>query len=295
MFVLRFSIQSEYLELLDDALEELGCDNYSAFENLILGFSDNRLDDSGFPITNFFMIEVFCQLKDDISKNINILQNKFHEKIQDIKIDELRKEDWVESYIKELRPIICGSFYVYNESMRDITIAENLIPIKINSALAFGSGHHQTTQACILNLLKLSMTEPPKEILDMGCGTGILGICALKMWKESRLIGIDIDPDATKISNENYRLNEVNGNAITSSSVPHQYFDLIMCNILKQPLINFHHDFAIATKTEGHIIISGFIMSQEEEIMDHYRSVGFSVVNTIYQDEWVSILLTKKT
>ena len=135
----------------------------------------------------------------------------------------------------------------------------------------------------------------PQDVLDMGCGTGILGICASKIWKNLKLIGIDIDPEAVRITKENYELNNVDAEAIVGSEVSEirRRFDLIFCNILKQPLIDLCPGFSKIMDSGSYIITSGFIISQEKEVLDAYKTEGFAVENRIQLDDWLSIAFRK--
>ncbi|MDR0640344.1 MAG: 50S ribosomal protein L11 methyltransferase [Holosporales bacterium] len=298
MFILKFLVPNSILDELDQVLEQAECLDYSAFENPSLGFSTD-VDEAEFPIANFFNVEVLFQSEDSISGVISTLQAALGENIRDVKVDELADADWVQLYLNDQHPVVCGDFYIFEDrhnvvyEMENAGTTKNLIPIKINAALAFGSGYHRTTQMCLRNLLELSRRCQPNEILDMGCGSGILGICALKLWPKASLTGIDIDRDAAKIAKRNYKANGINGQAKTASAVPKQSFDLIMCNILKRPLIDLHKDFYGAINAGGHIIISGFIKSQEDDIVEAYTSAGFKVLNSLYQDDWASLLLVK--
>ena len=294
----KFQISSKLLPQIDTLEEEGDFDNISVFENTELGFSD-MLDQDGFPIAKFFDVEILVKNEKNAKQLQQCLSERFGDEIHFFHYASLKDEDWVQAYIDELKPVICDNFYFYNGTIQPAPVQTkykntNLIPIKLNSALAFGSGHHQTTQACLLNMRYLfeQNTYEVKNILDMGCGTGILGICALKLWNKAKLIGIDIDAEAVKITEENYRANEINATTIIGSHPPEEAdkFDLIFCNILKQPLVALCADFARVIKTNAHIITSGYITSQEAEITKVYTAQGFESINRIQIDDWVSIM-----
>ena len=296
MISCKFLIPYCLLKKLDNFLEEHEVTNVSSFENVELGFSDD-LDDDGFPIAKFFNVEIFTTDLTEAENLKEILKNEFGDDVKNFTSSELKDEDWVELYTKELKPIICEKFYFYNEEIQDKPNNDSLIPVKLNSALAFGSGHHQTTQGCLMNSLFLFAENfKPKNILDMGCGTGILGICTSKIWPDSKLLGIDIDPEAVRITKENFKANDVKADAITDcnvESLKSQKFDLILCNILKQPLIDLCPNFSEILEMGGHIITSGFITSQEKDVVDCYKSNGFEIANRIQIEDWLSILFTK--
>lgn len=295
MLSCKFIISHEEIEILNSFLEEIGLYNVSIFENTNFGFSED-CDENGFPVAQFFDIEIFLNDKNEAKNLQEILNDKFLQSIQNFQINEIDNKNWVDLYLKELKPITLGNFYFYNDSIQNTTCDSNLIPIKLNSALAFGSGHHQTTQSCILNAEFLKNNAfCPVDILDMGCGTGILGICALKLWQNTNLLGIDIDPEAVKITLDNYRANDIKASAIVASdlSVVNKNFDLILCNILKQPLLDLSQNFYEKLNINGYIITSGFIKTQEKDIINKYQTQGFKMINRILMDDWLSILFRK--
>ena len=294
MISCRFSIPSEVLSEFELFSEVEELDNVSVFENAASGFSD-RLDKNGFPIANFFDVEILFPNEQAVRNFESKLKSRFPDHVHNFQFSVLKDEDWVDLYTRSLTPVICECFYFYDENVQQNTADGNLIPIKLNSALAFGSGHHQTTQCCIRNILHLhKFGVSPATILDMGCGTGILGICTMKIWTGSELLGIDIDPEAVRISKENYRINGVAADAIVGCRVDGtSRFGLILCNILKQPLIDLCPEFRKSLTAGGYIITSGFITSQECEIVECYENVGFSVENRIQADEWLSITFRK--
>ena len=293
MFSCKFQISSDSLTDLDNFIEEIELDNVSIFENTEAGFTD-KLDEHGFPVAKLFDIEIFTENANLVK---NVFDRRFGESIKFIDISDVAEKDWVASYLKELKPVICDKFYFYNEFTQSIPENQKFIPIKLNSALAFGSGHHQTTKACLLNMLWLSehISSSPKNILDMGCGTGILGICALKIWEGAQLLGIDVDEDAVNITQSNYISNDINAEAIVGENLQNidNKFDIIFCNILKQPLITLCSEFAVAMRPDAHIITSGYINSQEPEIIEHYATNGFDIVNRIQLDDWVSVMFKR--
>lgn len=296
MFSCKFVVPYSLLEELDAFLDEKELYNVSIFENPSLGFSDN-VDNNGFPIAKFFDVELYANSKTEAENLYEILTHKFKESIQNFQISNIDNKDWIELYKKELKPIVLDNFYFYNDSIQENTTDSNLIPIKLNSALAFGSGHHQTTQACILNAKFLKDNAfTASNILDMGCGTGILGICALNIWKKANLLGIDIDPEAVEITLDNYKANDIKARAITGHDLSRisENFDLIFCNILKQPLLDLANAFYERIIQGGYIITSGFIKSQEDEVIDKYQSIGFKLINKITMEEWISVLFRKQ-
>jgi ribosomal protein L11 methyltransferase len=296
MISCRFLVPNEILTTVDNFIENLGLTNFSSFENSDLGFLD-KPDENGLPVAKFFNVEIFVVDRSDAKSLESNLRNRFQNEIRNLETLELKDGDWIGLYTKELKPVLCEDFYFYNEQIQTRPDDEKLIPIKLNSALAFGSGHHQTTQSCLSNMRCLNNKGfYPKNILDMGCGTGILGICALKIWHDAKLLGIDIDPEAARVARENYLANSINSKVVTASDVSfvNAKVDLILCNILKQTLIDLCNSFYCIANTTGYIITSGFITNQEYDIVACYQNRGFEIINRINLEDWLSILFRKK-
>ena len=300
MFSCQFLLTYVRLSSLNEYIDELDISNISIFENQEFGFLDD-VDECGFKIAKIHNVEIFQETEAQATALKIKLLNKFPEVVQSFKTTQLQNNDWIELYTQELQPIVCGDFYCYNDALQPPPVG-NVIPIKLSSALAFGTGHHETTKACLCNLDWAHKSHnAPKNVLDMGAGTGILGICAKKLWPNTALLGIDIDKDAVDIAVANYHSNNIIGVVEHAKNVDEliqheQEFDMIFCNILKQPLLDLCKDFwKILTPNTGTIITSGYIENQEDEVVSMYLHNNFEIVNKIYINEWVSIAFQKKS
>jgi ribosomal protein L11 methyltransferase len=165
-----------------------------------------------------------------------------------------------------------------------------LIPIKIDAGRAFGTGEHATTKGC-LEMISLLKT-PPLKILDVGTGTGVLAIACKKLWKDAEIFATDIDEVAVEIAKENAGLNDTNIKLAIKYSVDKSY-DLIVSNILANPLIDMAGDFEKMLKIDGKLILSGFTKQQLQKLVETYSSFGFMLIDTISIDDWRIVLFTK--
>ena len=162
--------------------------------------------------------------------------------------------------------------------------------------MAFGTGQHETTYLCLeaLQFLK-DENFKPENILDLGCGSGILAIAAAKIWKDT-VTATDNDPIAVKVAEENSHENNVTLECFTSEgfAIFKDYenvkFDLIFANILMNPLLEMAED--MAKYSNGKIILSGFKTEQTEKILEKYTSLGFKSERLFVKNHWVSLLLT---
>jgi len=214
------------------------------------------------------------------------LEQIFNTKINlDIKIETKENEDWIANYQNSVKPVEIDEFYIHPAWHSP---KENKINIVINPALAFGSGHHETTSTCV----KALKQEVKKDmlVLDVGCGSGILGIVANKLG--AIIDACDTDPLAVESAKENYELNNANYNNIWvgSANKTNKKYDLVVANIIADVLIFIYKD--IEKTAQNRLILSGIINKYKEKVMNKY-SKSFKVVNTIKKNEWVTLILER--
>src|SRR6201999_428938 len=124
----------------------------------------------------------------------------------DVAFDTIEAKDWVKATLEELVPVRAGRFIVHGQHDR-ARVPPNKLGIEIEAALAFGTGHHGTTRGCLLLLDEALKAYLPRRVLDLGTGTGVLGIAAAKALHD-RILATDIDPASVRVARENARLNE---------------------------------------------------------------------------------------
>lgn len=175
--------------------------------------------------------------------------------------------------------------------------------IEIDPGVSFGTGKHETTQLCIRQLRKY-MTRDAK-ILDVGCGSGILSIVALKLGAKE-VVGTDIDRDCIFSTRDNLQVNHLQdakaefyvGNLIDDQVLQEQVgtekYDIVVANILADVIIPMAPVIPDRLKEDGIFITSGIIDFKEEEVKNAIRDAGFQIIETNYQGEWVNITARKK-
>jgi ribosomal protein L11 methyltransferase len=172
--------------------------------------------------------------------------------------------------------------------------------IEIEAALAFGTGHHGTTRGCLIYLDYVLRAKAPKRMLDLGTGTGVLAIAAAKATKR-RVLATDIDPMSVKVARENMRLNGV-GNLVdtvcaTGFSSPafgdRAPFDLILANILANPLRAMSTDMTRHVTHKGMVILSGLLPHQAMSVIAAYRARGLVLRKHQIIEGWSSLLMQR--
>ncbi|MBM6947802.1 50S ribosomal protein L11 methyltransferase [Mordavella massiliensis] len=180
---------------------------------------------------------------------------------------------------------------------------EDKLIIHIDPGTAFGTGMHETTQLCIRQLKKY--VEPGMRILDVGCGSGILGMLALK-FGAGYCVGTDLDPCAIDATHENMAVNGVEkgqyevmtGNIIDDPAVQDKVgygcYDIVAANILAEVLVPLTPVIQAQLKSGGIYITSGIIDDKEETVVEAVKAAGMEVLEVNHQGEWVSVTARKR-
>ena len=215
-------------------------------------------------------------------------------------ISELPETDWVAKVKRELAPVEAGRFFVYGSHDAD-KVPDDAEPLLIEAAMAFGTGHHGTTQGCLRALDRLDREGfTGRNVADIGCGTAVLAMGAARIWPDPVLAG-DIDPVAVDVAAANVRVNGLEGrvkcvvaagfgNPELEAAAP---FDLVFANILKAPLIDLAPDMASHLQDGGYAILSGILNEQADEVIAVYARHGINLVHREEIGEWTTLTLRK--
>jgi ribosomal protein L11 methyltransferase len=216
-----------------------------------------------------------------------------------ITFDTVEAKDWVAASLEDLVPVPAGRFIVHGRHDR-ARVAPNRLGIEIEAALAFGTGHHGTTRGCLLLLGEVLRSRAPKRVLDLGTGTGVLAIAAAKAQRQ-RVLASDIDPVSVRVARDNARLNGV-GNLVeaicaTGFSAP-QFairgpFDLVLANILANPLRQMATPMAAHLAPSASVILSGLLPYQAQGVIASYRARGVILRRHLKIDGWSSLLMQR--
>ena len=215
-------------------------------------------------------------------------------------VSEVPDIDWVAHVKRELTPVVAGRFFVHGSHDAD-KIPPDAVPLLIEAAMAFGTGHHGTTQGCLRALDHLAATGIiAGSVADIGCGTAVLAMAAARIWP-GVMLASDIDPVAVDVANVNVIANNLEGrvSCILAAGLDHPEleaaapFDLVFANILKGPLIELAPELTRRLAPQGHVILSGILNEQAEEVIDVYLSVGNSLIEHQKIGDWTTLTLQK--
>ncbi|MEH6951204.1 50S ribosomal protein L11 methyltransferase [Nitrobacter sp. NHB1] len=219
---------------------------------------------------------------------------------QTIVFDTIAARDWVEASLEGLVPVAAGRFIVHGRHDR-ARVPPNKLGIEIEAALAFGTGHHGTTRGCLLLLDHVLHAKMPRRVLDLGAGTGVLAIAAAKSLRRN-VLASDIDPRSVIVARENAVLNGV-GKLVcsicaTGFSAPlfraRAPFDLVLANILANPLRQMAPAMATHLAPEAMVILSGLLPHQTRSVIAAYRAQGLVLIRPIQIDGWCSLLMQNR-
>jgi ribosomal protein L11 methyltransferase len=214
-----------------------------------------------------------------------------------IAFDTVEAKDWVKATLEDLVPVPAGRFVVHGQHDR-ARVPPNKLSIEIEAALAFGTGHHGTTRGCLLLLDQVLKKYYPRRVLDLGTGTGVLAIAAAKALHRS-VLASDIDPASVRVAHDNARLNGT-GDLVqviqaTGFEAP-QFaqrgpFDLVLANILANPLRQLAGPMTRHLAPSGLVILSGLLTPQAAGVVAAYRARGLLPLRHLRIDGWSSLLL----
>ena len=264
-------------DILSGFLWELDISGINEEENALKIFTDG---DS--PVTKEALIN---QLKKLVENNV----------IKSFDIDEQNHEykNWNEEWENGLNVIEVSDNIIIKPSFKDYKNETGKTVITIDPKMSFGTGEHQTTKLMI-QLLE-NYFERGMKVLDVGTGTGILSIAAVKLGADS-VIAIDNDEWCLENIQENFRINNVSGKiGIKISeieSVEEKEFNLILANIQKNILQNIAGEILKRLKKNGLVILSGFLIEDEKDIIEKYKELD--QIDKKIMGEWLALVLRKQ-
>ncbi|MTE00516.1 50S ribosomal protein L11 methyltransferase [Paracoccus sp. YIM 132242] len=216
-------------------------------------------------------------------------------------ISQVPDVDWVAHVKRELTPVRAGRFHVHGSHDAD-TVPEGVEALCIEAAMAFGTGHHNTTKGCLEALDRLATQGfQPHRVVDIGCGTAVLAMAAARLWPVT-VLASDIDAVAVDTAAANVIANGLDGRVICIEAAGFGHpmlednapYDLVLANILKQPLIDLAPQMAAMVAPGGRIILSGILTTQAEEVIATYRDAGFTPDRRDDLADW-SVLVMART
>lgn len=296
LFQISLKVPHDRVNDICQHFEDQEFDSISSFEDNHAPQSD-VMDENGFAVSSVFVVDALTDhpiMHNDI---VDMLKDfPYH----DLSLSVVDDQDWLKECYSNFPPQIIDPFFIHGSYDDTISVPDDMIGIQIDAATAFGSGEHQTTIGCLTLLNDIHEHHTVSKVLDMGCGSGILGIAAAKLLKKT-VIAVDIDAVAVDVAHSNVMQNHVDdhvhvfvSDGFGNEKLLHESpFDLVFANILATPLINMADHMAKLTAENGKIILSGLLSRQKDDVVNAYTNVGFVEEKTVNLDDWCAILLKK--
>ncbi len=206
-------------------------------------------------------------------------------------------EDWSANWKKHFSPFAIIPGLIIAPTWEPYLPQGQEKVIVMDPGMAFGTGHHATTALSLQLLQEALRVRPAATVLDVGAGTGILGMAAA-LFGAARVMAIDNDPEAVRAARENCQRNglqQVMTVAITPLASLAEPFSVVVANIIHDTLLELAPDLARLTAPHGQMILSGILAGpQAASIIDHFRALGFSLERQEQKKEWAALLLVKK-
>ncbi|WP_417502478.1 50S ribosomal protein L11 methyltransferase [Marinobacter sp.] len=286
---LQIPADPDTADQLEDLLMEMGADAVSMEDA-----ADQPLyepDPGTTPLWSQTTVTGLFQSDRDIDQLCADVRNAWHQQTQqslsEIDVTLVEDKDWERAWMDDFHPLQFGERLWIVPSWHEAPDpdAANLM---LDPGLAFGTGTHPTTALCLEWLDGMDVSG--KQVTDYGCGSGILGLAALLLGAH-HVVGVDTDPQALEASRENARRNGVDESKLDlylPDNEPDTKADVMLANILAQPLIGLAPHLAALTKQGGDLVLSGILSNQAREVMAAYEP-WFIMDEPAQREEWVRL------
>ncbi len=215
-------------------------------------------------------------------------------------IEAVPNLDWVAISQAALPPVHAGRFTIYGSHDLD-RVARGPNAILIDAGEAFGTAHHATTFGCLEAITQLTRRHRFRNVLDLGCGSGVLAVALARVLPRAQILATDLDLQSVRVARENINLNGAGsrvsvrqadglGSEMIRRVAP---FDLLVANIRAGPLIALSGEVARVVERGGHLVLSGLLVSQAPAVVGTYRAKGFALESHTQIAGWSTLVLLR--
>ncbi len=268
-YELTITLDSDLVEFVADFIGTLSSDGIELGRGEIVVRSESDVT---------FIQEALTKLATELGEGVTLSSH----------IEQKENVDWIKQYQDSIEPILAGKFYIFPSWYPP---KEDAINIKIDPALAFGSGHHATTFSCLEAVSRY--VTPSHHVVDVGCGSGILGLACCKLGATVDLC--DTDPLSVESCEQNFILNQEQYHKLWEGSI-HQAthtYDVVIANIIADVLKFIAKDLKKSAKEGGILILSGILDTKEKKVTEAFKEL--TLIEKIVKDEWVTLVYKKET
>ncbi len=240
---------------------------------------------------------VYLSKDSGVVDTLNFLKTRFAELSIDaqISVSGVNEEDWANSWKDYYKPIKIGEKIVIVPAWEQYEQNDGEIIVRMDPGMAFGTGTHETTRLVIKLLEKY--IKQGMRVADVGCGSGILAICASKLGA-TECKAYDIDPVAVKVANENIKDSGQTNITCEVSDLLYQVdksspYDVICANIVADIIIRMIPDVGVLMNEKSVILASGIIVERSEDVINAFEEHGFKIVERIDENGWCALAVSK--
>ncbi len=265
---LTITLAEDFVEFIADFVANIAGDGLEIGRDKIIVRSENNIE---------YIQKAIDSLISTIDGSIDV---KYH-------IEEKKNQDWIQNYQNSIKPIEVSKFYIYPSWYPP---KDDKINIKIDPALAFGSGHHATTYSCLETIGEI--VKGNERVLDVGCGSGILGLACRKLGCSVEMC--DTDPISVDSCEANFILNKVEYEELWEGSANQAIgeYNIVIANIIADVLKFIANDLKKVLKKDGILILSGILDKKETQVTKIYSNL--KLLDRKQKDEWVTLIYTNK-
>ncbi|MGP4845745.1 50S ribosomal protein L11 methyltransferase [Marinobacter sp. 1Y8] len=286
---MRVPADPEHAELIEDILMEAGAEAVTMEDA-----ADQPLyepDPGTTPLWGNTRVTGLFNADSSIDDIRTMISDNYHQQTQqmldEIEVSILEDKDWERAWMDDFKPLSFGTRLWIVPSWHEAPDpdAANLM---LDPGMAFGTGTHPTTSLCLQWLDGKDVSDA--QVIDYGCGSGILGLAALLLGARN-VIGVDTDPQALEASRDNARRNQVEDDRLAlylPGQDPEIEADIMLANILAQPLISLAGKLASRVRNGGDIVLSGILSTQAREVMAAYEP-WFIMDEPVQEEDWIRL------
>ena len=298
---LELSVPEDLIDSVANFMMELG--SQGVYEEVLVSSLDDELPEWQGNNRLYAYMPLDLQLEDKL-RHLDAYLKDIADLFPDsppvtVKRETIEDPDWEEQWKKYFKPLRVGLSIVIKPSWERYNPAGGDIVIEIDPGMAFGTGQHASTRLCIEAIeeaMRKDHTMPSWNILDVGTGTGILGIVSAKLGA-AKVLCLDIDEKAVEIACENVRVNDVAHIVDVQNRQVHTLadsYDLIVANLTEKLLVKLKDTLVSLLQTQGYLIISGIITENREMIEEAFLCHPLVLHDSRVEKEWISYILRKE-
>lgn len=299
-YQLSVDVDSEAVEAVTEIFGRYGFNEGVAIEEPYVQDQDG--DNLGIDLERPFTVHTYVAEEDFKPEIIEELRQALYflgqlRGVSDVRVSSLQEQDWANAWKEHFQVHRIGERVVIRPPWREYEPKDDDVVIVLDPGMAFGTGLHPSTRLSMLGTEEV--VKPGDTVLDVGTGSGILAIAAVKLGAV-KADTVDVESVAVKATAENAEANGLTdeikvelGSVGEGEPFWGEQYDVVLANIIARVLIELSEAIVAHTKPGGKIVLAGIIESREQDVIDAFAAAGATVTNRRFAEDWVSLVLTR--